>query len=76
MDARSRVQRDARCLVRDKHAQWHAFLSRNRLDVGGLDLKQIIPQIRLFLIPPLIAAANGQSFEESWAAGVPWEATT
>jgi predicted nucleotidyltransferase component of viral defense system len=59
----------------DKSRQWIAFLSRNRLDVGGLDLTQIIRQIRLFLMPPIIAAANGQDFEETWPAGGPWVAT-
>jgi predicted nucleotidyltransferase component of viral defense system len=58
----------------DKGAQWNAFLSRNRLDVGGLGLSQIVRQIRLFLMPPMIAAANGQEFEETWPAGGPWVA--
>jgi hypothetical protein len=60
----------------DKGLQWNAFLSRNRLDVGGLGLTRIIRQIRLFLMPPMIAAASRQELEESWAAGGPWVATT
>jgi len=59
----------------DKGTQWNAFLSRNRLDVGGLALTQVIRQIRLFLMPPMIAAANGQECEEMWPAGGPWGAT-
>jgi hypothetical protein len=58
----------------DKNLQWEAFLSRNRLDVDGMDLAQIIQQIRLFLMPPVIAAASGQAFEETWPAGGPWVA--
>jgi len=56
----------------DKGTQWNAFLSRNRLDAGGMVLTQIIRQIRLFLMPPMIAAANGQEFEGTWPAGGPW----
>ncbi len=50
----------------DKGTQGNAFLSRNRLDAGGMVLTQIIQQIRLFLMPPMIAAANGQEFGERW----------
>jgi predicted nucleotidyltransferase component of viral defense system len=56
----------------DKGIQWNAFLSRNRLDAGGSGLTQVIRQIRLFLMPPMIAAANEQEFEETWPAGGPW----
>jgi predicted nucleotidyltransferase component of viral defense system len=58
----------------DKGTQWKAFLSRNRLDAGGMDLAQIIQEIRLFLMPPMIAAADGQEFEGIWPAGGPWVA--
>jgi predicted nucleotidyltransferase component of viral defense system len=58
----------------DKGAQWNAFLSRNRLDAGGMDLAQITQEIRLFLMKPMIAAAEGQGFEETWPAGGPWMA--
>jgi len=56
----------------DKSTQWNAFLSRNRLDAGGMDLAQIIQEIRLFLMKPMSAAAEGQEFEETWPAGGPW----
>ena len=58
----------------DKGRQWNAFLSRNRLDAGGMVLTQIIRQIRLFSMAPMIAAAHGQEFEEMWPAGGPWVA--
>jgi predicted nucleotidyltransferase component of viral defense system len=58
----------------DKGMQWSAFLSRSRLDAGGMDLAQIIQEARLFLMPPMTAAANGQEFEETWSAGGPWAA--
>jgi predicted nucleotidyltransferase component of viral defense system len=57
----------------DKAIQWNAFLSRNRLDAGGLNLPQVIRQIRLFLMPPMTAAAAGQEFEGQWSAGGPWQ---
>jgi predicted nucleotidyltransferase component of viral defense system len=56
----------------DKGKQWGAFMSRSRLDAGGLTLTQIISHIRLFLMPPLLAAAGGQEFEEAWPPGGPW----
>jgi predicted nucleotidyltransferase component of viral defense system len=55
-----------------KSTQWRAFLSRNQLDVGGIGLTQIMQEIGLFLIPPVIAAASGQEFEETWPEGGPW----
>ena len=56
----------------DKGMQWNAFLSRNRLDAGGMVLTQSIQEIRLFLMPPMLDLANGQEFEETWPAGGPW----
>jgi hypothetical protein len=56
----------------DKGTQWNAYLSRNRLDAGGMVLAQIIQEIRLFLVKPMSAAADGQEFEETWPAGGPW----
>ena len=41
------------------------------LMVGGMVLTQIIRQIRLFLMPPMLAATNRQEFEEMWPAGGP-----
>ena len=58
----------------DKGTQWNALLSRNRLDVGGVGLTQIIWEIRLFLMPPMLTAARGQEFGETWPAGGPWVA--
>ena len=60
----------------DKGMQWNAFLSRNRLDAGGCGLKQIIRRLDLFLMPPILAAANGREFEKTWPAGGPWVAAT
>jgi predicted nucleotidyltransferase component of viral defense system len=56
----------------DKGTQWKAFLSRNQLDAGDTGLGPIIRQIRLFLMPPMVAAVSRQEFEETWPAGGPW----
>jgi len=58
----------------DKGTQWNAFLSRNRLDVGGMGLMRLIQDIRLFLMLPMIAAAGGQELEQTWPVGGPWVA--
>lgn len=58
----------------DKGTLWYAFLSRNRLDADGMGLMQVIQEIRLFLMPPVIAAAAGQEFEQAWPAEGPWVA--
>ena len=58
----------------DKATQWNAYLSRTRLDAGGMDLAQIIQEIRMFLMRPMIAAAEGRAFAEAWPAGGPWMA--
>jgi predicted nucleotidyltransferase component of viral defense system len=58
----------------DKGTQWNAFLSRNRLDAGDMSLMQVTRQILLFLMPPMIAAADGQEFEQTWPVGGPWVA--
>jgi predicted nucleotidyltransferase component of viral defense system len=59
---------------RDKVTQWKAFLTRSGLENTALDLPQIIEELRLFLIPPLQAAANDWDFNLAWARGGPWSA--
>jgi predicted nucleotidyltransferase component of viral defense system len=58
----------------DKGVQWNAFLSRNRLDANGMGLVHVIQEIRVFLMPPMLAAANAQEFEQAWPMGGPWVA--
>jgi hypothetical protein len=58
----------------DKGVQWNAFLSRNRLDADGMGLVHVIQEIRVFLMPPMLAAANAQEFEQAWPMGGPWVA--
>jgi predicted nucleotidyltransferase component of viral defense system len=56
----------------DKTTQWRAFLRRSGLENTVVDLPQIIEELRLFLIPPLQAAASGGSFNFEWTRGGPW----
>jgi len=57
---------------RDKQAQWNGFLKRAGLDVQGLALAQVLPQLEAFLIPPTLAVAKGETFASHWPAGGPW----
>ena len=61
-------------IVEQKSVQWNAFLSRNRLDADDMGLMHTIHGIRLFLLLPMLAAANGQEFEQVWPVGGPWVA--
>ena len=56
----------------EKGTQWKAFLNRSGLEEITLELPQIIDEIRVFLIPPLNAAARGVDFQFEWTAGAPW----
>jgi len=56
----------------EKGTQWKAFLNRTGLEDIALELPQIIDEIRVFLIPPLNAAARGVDFQFEWTAGAPW----
>ena len=57
---------------RDKVIQWKAFLTRSGLENTAVDLPQTIEELRLFLIPPLQAAASVGDFNLKWTRGGPW----
>lgn len=57
---------------RDKQAPRNGFLTRTGLDVRGLTLAQVLPQLESFLMPPTLAAAKGETFKSHWSAGGPW----
>ena len=61
-------------IVKQKSVQWNAFLSRNRIDSGDIGLVHVIQEIRVFLMPTMLAAANAQDFEQAWPMGGPWAA--
>jgi predicted nucleotidyltransferase component of viral defense system len=56
----------------DKARQWQAFLQRTGLGERGTDLSQVITELRVFLIPPILAALKGEALTQSWANGGPW----
>lgn len=56
----------------EKGSQWKAFLERSGLEKIPVELPQIIDELRVFLIPPLNAAARGIDFKFEWTAGAPW----
>ncbi|MCK4783596.1 MAG: nucleotidyl transferase AbiEii/AbiGii toxin family protein [Desulfobacteraceae bacterium] len=60
-------------LSTDKNTQWQAFLRTSKLDDANLELSQVINEIRKFLMPPALAAANNRPFLKSWPVGGPWK---
>ena len=66
---------------RDKAAQWRAFLQRTGLSIKqgrGIqeavpqELKELITDLREFLLPPLQAIAIGEEFHRLWPPRGPW----
>jgi len=55
-----------------KARQWQAFLQRTGLEERGADLCQVITALRIFLIPPILAASKGEVLTQSWVDGRPW----
>ncbi len=56
----------------DKIKQWSAFLNRIGLRDAFVGLPKIIDDLRTFLLPPLLAAANEETFNRSWGPRGPW----
>ena len=55
-----------------KSRQWQAFLQRTGLEERGAGLSQVITELRVFLIPPLLAASKSEILTQSWVYGEPW----
>lgn len=55
-----------------KASQWQAFLQRTGLEEKGAELSRVISELRVFLIPPTLAASKGEAFTQSWVDGGPW----
>ena len=58
---------------RDKQAQWKGFLKRAGLDLQGVTLADVIRFLETFLMPPTVAAAKSEPFEQRWPTGGPWQ---
>jgi len=52
---------------------WKTFLERNKLSVGNRELRQVIEDLKGFLMPPLGAITRGRDFIKTWPAGGPWK---
>lgn len=61
---------------RAKVAQWKAFLRRTGLSGSTPDLRQVMSQIQIFLVPvfdSLTAAKDRATLPATWRPGGPWE---
>lgn len=57
-----------------KRGQWAAFLRRTQLADAPEELREVVRLIRVFLGPPLRAAACGEAYECRWATEGEWRA--
>jgi predicted nucleotidyltransferase component of viral defense system len=55
-----------------KQAEWQGFLKRNKFDPTGITLREVIEELRAFLLPPTAALAAGTGFDQHWAPRGPW----
>jgi hypothetical protein len=57
-----------------KQRLWQAFLRKGRLDAGGKGLPAVVDEIRVFLLPPVVALKACREFRGVWRDGGWWEA--
>lgn len=57
----------------DKQIQWRAFLRTSKLEIHKIELPEVINDIQRFLMLPLNAVAENDSFSMKWLASGPWE---
>ncbi|MBI1299521.1 nucleotidyl transferase AbiEii/AbiGii toxin family protein, partial [bacterium] len=60
----------------NKHLQWQAFLQRSGLIDPYLSLDTVISRLSLFLMPPLLVAAQGAPFRSQWKPGNGWQSAS
>jgi predicted nucleotidyltransferase component of viral defense system len=56
----------------EKRQQWTAFLRRTQLVDEALDLREVVDDLQVFLLPPVKACASNQDFEHKWTPGGRW----
>jgi predicted nucleotidyltransferase component of viral defense system len=59
--------------LEDKVQQWRAVVRKNRLEVGKVELADVVERLRCFLVPVLVALVEGRAWEGTWPAGGPWQ---
>jgi hypothetical protein len=57
----------------DKMLQWQAFLQRSGLTDQHLSLDTVVSRLSLFLMPPLLAAAQENPLLSQWTPGGGWQ---
>ncbi len=57
---------------RGKQTQWRAFISKGKLDTGGVGLDEVIDTLRGFLMPAAQTIIAGGSLGIVWPASGPW----
>jgi hypothetical protein len=55
-----------------KIRQWKAFLNRSGL-AEGVELPEVAAFIAGFVMPLIESCSRGETFDEAWAAGGPWQ---
>lgn len=55
-----------------KQAEWHGFLRRNKLESDAITLREVIDELRTFLLSPTVALTAGTGFDQEWEPGGPW----
>lgn len=58
--------------LRDKSAQWKAFVGRTRLVPGDMTLDEVVSRLHEFLWPVVRGARGSGPMPGSWPAGGPW----
>ncbi len=60
---------------RNKQIQWRAFLNKSKLNGRSSELANVVQFLHSYLWPPTTALTKGETFEQHWPAGGPWEAS-
>lgn len=55
-----------------KQTQWNAFVRKGRI-VEKVPFGEVVELLRMFLMPPTLAAARDEGFKFDWPAGGPWK---
>jgi Nucleotidyl transferase AbiEii toxin, Type IV TA system len=58
-----------------KQSQWRAFLRKALLESDAKALGATVEELRAFILPPAVAAAEGTTLRMKWQPGGPWEAS-
>ncbi|MBD2777457.1 nucleotidyl transferase AbiEii/AbiGii toxin family protein [Iningainema tapete] len=57
---------------KDKQKQWKSFVDKGQLKTAHVSLPEVIAVVGEFLMPPSLAAAQGEVFNKIWIASTYW----